>query len=231
MVEVSLPNCIGRPCTMFDMLWIVSSRVWMRSSSDAQATSRPRPITRAAVRSTGRESMVDIAGPSAAIAAPPGIAQPEPHEMAPAFGLREIGELGAGVAGRAVVDVLDLARFEAQLDMQLRLIEHRLHGSERGRGLVVQPLAAQLVAGMDLAQRQPRLDRAVGAALDHRRRKGGALAGLVPDMAVVPERPVEPAHQLRMPLLQGVVDGGDAHHLADAALHRRMQAEQAEDRK
>ena len=32
-----------------------------------------------------------------------------------------------------------------------------------------------------------------------------------------------------MPLLQGVVDGRDAHHLADAALHRRMQAEQADE--
>src|SRR5689334_25376392 len=84
--------------------------------------------------------------------------------MALALGLVEIGELGAGVAGRAVIDVLDLARLEAQLDMQLGLLEHCLHGSQRRRRLVVHTLAAQRVAGMDLAQRQPRLDRAARAA-------------------------------------------------------------------
>jgi len=93
--------------------------------------------------------------------------------MALALGLVEIDELGAGMAGRTVVDVLDLARLEAELDMQLGLLEHRLYGSERRRRLVVHPLAAQLVAGMDLAQRQPRLDRAVAAALEERSGEGG----------------------------------------------------------
>ena len=105
--------------------------------------------------------------------------------MTLAFQLGKIGELGAGVAGRAIVDVLDLACLEAQLDMQLGLLEHRLHGGQRGRGLVVQPLAAQVVAGMDLAQRQPRVDRAVGTPLEDRCGEGGGLVGLVLGMAVV----------------------------------------------
>src|SRR5882724_3876538 len=75
-----------------------------------------------------------------AIAAPPAVAQPQAHEMALAPGFGVIDELCSGVTGGAIVDVLDLARREIELDAQLGLVEHRLHGGQGGGGLVVDAL-------------------------------------------------------------------------------------------
>src|SRR5258708_18328280 len=56
---------------------------------------------------------------SAAVTAPAAVAQPQPNEMAPALRFGMVGELGARVAGGSVVDVLDLARLEVELDAQV----------------------------------------------------------------------------------------------------------------
>ena len=148
--------------------------------------------------------------------------------MAFALGLGMVDEVRARMAGGAVVDVLDLARREVELDPKLGSIEHRLHGGKGGRRLVVHALAAQFIAGEDLGQREPGLHRAVGGALEDRRGEGRGFVGRVLGVAVVPERLVEPIHQLGEPLLQRLVHRGDAHHLADTALLGRMQAEQAD---
>src|SRR6266851_9869777 len=74
---------------------------------------------------------------SAAVPAPAAVAQPQPNEMAPALGFGMVDELGARVAGGAVVDVLDLARLEVELDAQVGPIEYRLDGRQRSGGLVV----------------------------------------------------------------------------------------------
>src|SRR5260221_2132877 len=56
---------------------------------------------------------------SAAIAAPPAVAQPQAHEMALALRLGVIDELRSCVPGGAIVDVLDLAGREVEVDPEL----------------------------------------------------------------------------------------------------------------
>ena len=112
--------------------------------------------------------------------------------------------------------------------MQSRQVEHRLHRVEGRGGLVVRPLAAQRVPGMDLAQRQPRLHRTVGSAFEDRRGIGRGLIRLMLGVAVVPEGPVKPRHELGMTLLERLVHRRHAHDLADAARLCRMQAEEAD---
>src|SRR4249920_3223878 len=77
--------------------------------------------------------------PIAAVAA---VAQPEAHQEALALRLRPVGEIRSGMAGRPVVDELNLARLEIQIDPQLRLIEHRFDSLECGRRPVVHSLTA-----------------------------------------------------------------------------------------
>jgi hypothetical protein len=62
--------------------------------------------------------------------------------MAPALTFGMVDELGARVAGGAVVDLLDLARLEVELDAQVGTVEHRLDGGQRRRGFVVHALVA-----------------------------------------------------------------------------------------
>src|SRR5215510_406134 len=88
------------------------------------------------------------------IAAAATVAQPQAHQEALALGLGPVGEACARMAGRPVVDDLNLARLKIQIHPQLRAIEDRFDGLERGRRLAVHALAAQLVPGDDLSHRE-----------------------------------------------------------------------------
>src|SRR5262249_39985522 len=113
-----------------------------------------------------------------AIAAPARVAQPQTDEVALALGLGGVVELGAGVAGGAIVDVRDRAGREVERGAQLRPVEDALHRRERRRGLVVHALALEVVAGIDLAEREARMEPVAGM-LEDRRREDGRLVRLV----------------------------------------------------
>src|ERR1700722_13308329 len=103
------------------------------------------------------------------------------------------------MAGRSVVDDLDLAGVKIELDAQLRAIEDTLNRGKRLLPLAIEGFAAQGIAGADLEQRKARQQapRPIRSGnLENRRGMDGRLVRLVLLVAVVPEWPVEPWQQL-----------------------------------
>ena len=78
------------------------------------------------------------------------VTQPEADEVTAAFGVGPVLELGAAMAERAVVDKLDFAGLELEIDRQLMLLENVERRGERGGAFIVERLAAHLVAAVDL---------------------------------------------------------------------------------
>ena len=82
------------------------------------------------------------------------VAQPQADEVA-AAGLGVIVELGAAVAERPVVDELDLARLEVEIDRKAVIVENLERRGDRGGAFVVDRLALQRVAAIDLVHAEP----------------------------------------------------------------------------
>src|SRR6516164_3271327 len=99
-----------------------------------------------------RRADVDIRGmrrghlPSARIGAAAVVAHPQADEVALAVRFWIIDERGAAVPERAVVDKLDLAWFEIEIDRQSIVLEDLEHGVERRPAFGVDRLAAHRVS-------------------------------------------------------------------------------------
>ncbi len=124
------------------------------------------------------------------------VAQPQADEVAAVLGLGVVGEFGAGVTEDAVVDELQLARFEVEIGGERVVVEEVEERRHRVRTLFVELLALQGIAAADLvgAEAGPQfLVRGEGRRGEYRR-----LARMEFALAVEPERAVEPRQALRM---------------------------------
>src|SRR5262245_35602818 len=84
------------------------------------------------------------------------IAQPEPHEVTPAFRLRVILERGAAVAERAVVDDLDLPGFEIEIGSKPIVVEDVEHRRQGRSTFLIDRLSGHRIAATDLVRAEPR---------------------------------------------------------------------------
>src|SRR2546426_2565865 len=147
---------------------------------------------------------------------------PQADQVALEMGLSGVLERGTAVGDRQVVEVLDLASLDGELDAELGRFGDGAHCDQ---GL--SPLGVQRRAGQRLGIHDQRLVVAgpEGAAprAEHRPPSDLVVTRRVLGLPVPGERTIEPWEEVGMPALQLVMHGGEADDLAHPALTRWLQ--------
>src|SRR5215475_4322486 len=110
--------------------------------------------------------------------------------MALAGGLRVIDKGGAAVADSPIVDELDLARLEIEIDREAVIVKDLEDRGDRCFPFAVDRLALHRIAADDLVDTEPRLQ--IAGILENGCGKNRAFAGSILPLAVEPERRVQP---------------------------------------
>src|SRR6266436_6491421 len=155
------------------------------------------------------------------------VAVPEPqHVTAPTL-LRDFRVLEGGPAVRElpVVEVLELALLDAELDPARGIVHDRAHRVERLPALVVergggQPLAVDDVVLVVTRGQDPAL------VLEHRVVARADVVGGVLALAIPRERSIETGEEVGPAATERVVRGHEAREAAQAALQRGLKAEE-----
>ena len=135
--------------------------------------------------------------PSAGISAAAVIAHPQADQVPLALGLRVIDKCRAAVPQGPVVDKLHLPRLEVEIDRQPVFFNDVKHRGNCRCTFVIDRLAPECVAAVDLVNAEPRLQ--FSEVLKHRCGKNRTFASVKFALPVEPERLVEPRQFVRMP--------------------------------
>src|SRR5215470_16624696 len=156
------------------------------------------------------------------------VAIPETDQMTLPLGLRCIRERRTAVGEVEVVEILDLAALDGELDPQLGVGQNLLHGGDR-----VDPFRIKGRSGEPGARLDQRLvaarDQAARVVFEHGLPADLLVVRRVLGLAIPRERTVETRQELRMAPAEGVVSGHEADETAHPAFLRRMQAEQTDE--
>src|SRR5688572_15451431 len=127
---------------------------------------------------------------SAVVERAPAIAQPEPHEVPLALGLRPVAEAGPLVGDPPVVQKLHLARLEVEVHRHVLAAHDRIERLERRLARVVERHPGQRLSVPHLKAREaagePTLVQLEDGMVDHHHIARGMLA-----LPVEAERPIE----------------------------------------